>query len=72
MTTNETSTTIKLEVGKIYLTREGKLKKITRNRDGSIYPYEYQDEYGGTYLPNGLVIGDKVQHPDDLLSEAVW
>ncbi len=42
---------MKLEVGKLYLTRDGQRVKIIRNDGGSIWPFNGDNNY--TYRPDG-------------------
>lgn len=64
---------LKLEIGKVYLSREGKHVAIVSGlqmfEPQSMLGYEYRDSDGGTYLPNGKFWRDREDRRD--LVEAV-
>lgn len=61
-------TKFKLEVGKVYLTRQGDTVFIKGKREDSIWPFI--DEFGGSYKESGSIIDETQASPFDLVKEA--
>jgi hypothetical protein len=59
--------TLKLQVGKIYRSREGEEVKIVRKNNKNVFPY--QGSNGRWYAENGKWGYFPNEHPEDLIEE---